>query len=173
MLPRTAALKLLCFLLASASATTGFGHSPVPPAQPRGKIESPQVTLSFNTKATDTKDTVLPTGTRVRIRAEAGKYEYDFDSKTVPGQLVGELAQQVFENLQTAGWNVTWSEDMKAITIHGTFVPAQPGAPQITEPISSVGMQYSTEAQPAAPAARGAKVLVLDRDKWKPKPEKK
>src|SRR6266704_1573430 len=68
----------------------------------------PQVVLYFHTGATDTKDAVLPKGTRIQIRVEAGDYEYDYDAATIEGETVEDIAFQVHSNMDSAGWRVTF-----------------------------------------------------------------
>jgi hypothetical protein len=132
-----------------------------------------QVVLYFNTGANDTKDTVLPTGTRIRIHIESAagaNYDYDYDATTVAGETVGNVSQQVYENLKAAHWNVMRSDDGRSIIVNG-FMEAigTPEQGRALKKVTKAGINYSTVAQPIT-KAQDVQLLIFENNEWKPKP---
>lgn len=128
--------------------------------------------LFFQTGANDTKNTVLPEGTRIRIRVEAqGVNPYDYDAATVVGETVGDVAQQIYENMKTAGWDVALLESGKGVVVNGRIVDV-PGMPRETKPVTKAGINYSGMAQPPVKAV-GVQLLEWTGEGWidRPKPE--
>jgi hypothetical protein len=126
-----------------------------------------QAVFNFNTGATDTSNTVLPTGTRIRIQVKAGDYTYDYDATTVAGETVGDVAAQVYENMKTAGWNVSLLPSGRGIVVNGKLIDQG----KVNVKVEQAGINYSTVAQPVGPkTAGGVQLLILDNGTWKPKP---
>ncbi|MCI0705077.1 MAG: hypothetical protein L0241_28790 [Planctomycetia bacterium] len=135
--------------------------------------EQPQVALYFNTGANDTKDTVIPTGTLIRVQVKAGTFVYDFTYTTVAGQTVGNIAQMVFQNMKTANWNVTLSSDGRSVIVDGRWDALGPNQPRFTRDVTQAGIYYSTPAQPVGPGAHGGVQLMIwmgPIEGWQPKP---
>jgi hypothetical protein len=134
--------------------------------------ERPQVTFNFNTGANDTKDTVLPTGTTIRIHVTAGEEVYDYNGTTVAGETVGDVVQQVYENMKTAGWDVALLPSGKGLIVNGALKYNEVlQRNQVIRP-EKAGINYSTAAQPVGPKAIGSvQLLILDDGEWKPKPK--
>lgn len=133
-------------------------------------VTAQQVVIYFNTGANDTKDTVIPAGTVIRIRVTAaGDHTYNYEATTVAGETVGDITQQVFQNMKTADWNVTLLPSGKGIIVDGYLQLNQAGQPRVNRTVATAGINYSGAAQPVVKAI-GAKLLIFENGEWKLKP---
>lgn len=137
------------------------------------KKESPEVVIYFQTRLGDTKDTRLPKGTRIRLRVEAGDYDYGYDGTTIEGETVEDIAFQVQSNMAASGWNAVLLKSGLGVAVYGCATRAKP-APQPYKTVTKAGIHYSGDAQPIMPGTQGkVQLLILDKGKWKSEPEKK
>lgn len=142
----------------------GVGALPASPMVPKAS----QAAISFNTGANDTKNTILPTGTRVRIHIEAGTYVYDYDGTTIAGETVGDIAEQIQSNMAFYNWDVSLSSNGMYIKVNGKKLLNQ----NVMQSVTKAGINYSGMAQPVGPKTAGdVQLLILDGDTWKDKPK--
>lgn len=153
-------LGTFCFALALG---------PVPLAADAKKTEAkPEVVIYFHTGGGDTKDTPLPKGTRIRVRLEAGEYDYLYDGTTIDGETVGDIAEQIHSNMEAFGFKATLLKTGLGVAAYGC-APKVQAAPKPYKTVTKVGIHYSGTAQPILPRVQGGvQLLILDKEKWKP-----
>lgn len=126
----------------------------------------------FNIGANDTKNTLPPTETRIRIHIVAGIHTYDYDGTTIAGETVGEIVQQVYQNTQP-DWKVEYFGDRTGLIVSGCAPVRRTDALPFAA-IKTVGIRYSGKAQPILPGTQGGvQLLTFDKGKWKAHPKKK
>lgn len=163
----------MLFFLLGVFATVSASAPEEPRRKPDTDTPAPQAVVYFNIGANTPKNTVLPTGTRVRVHIATANYQYCYDCETVAGETFADIAEQVCINMKDAGWKVDPLANGSGFTVFGRL-PTRAGVVQAYETVQKVGISYSTAAQPEEPSIQGGvKLLVLEKDKWKSKPEKK
>jgi hypothetical protein len=161
----------------SLSATNGVGGNlliatnAAGPMQPVAMpVPASQTILYFSTAAADTKDTVLATGTVIRVRITAGTFVYTYEATTVAGDTVGDVTEQIAQHLKLNGWDVATTANGKSLIVDGRWTTDGLGR-RVKYPVATVGVNYSTATQPLGPKTVGAvQLMVYEGGQWKPKP---
>ena len=119
-------------------------------------IKRPQVVLYFNIGADDGQNKVIATGTVIRIHVVSKTYDghtftYDYNEPTIAGETVGNISEQIYDNMKTDGWNVTRSGDGRSVIVNGFFYGGGDGTPKININVDQAGINYSGTGQPRGP----------------------